>query len=99
KMDISIAFVGRAEIKRLNKKYRKKDYFTDVLSYIYSRNLGEVVICPQVVDKNAKIFNNSFKKELVRILTHGILHLFGYDHEKSKKEAEKMIKKEEKYIN
>ena len=100
--ELSVAFVGTAKIKELNKKYRGKNQVTDILSFdLSSKNnqvSGEVVICPIVVKKNAKKFGLSFKNELRRILIHGILHLLGYDHEKSKKEARKMEKKQEYYL-
>ena len=84
-------------MKELNKKYRRKNRETDVLSFPGEKE-GEVIICPSVVKKNAKNFGSSFKSELVRILIHGILHLLGYDHEKSKKEAIKMEKKQAYYL-
>lgn len=96
--ELSIAFVGEARIKGLNKKYRKKNRATDVLSFPGEKE-GEIVICPSVVKKNAKSFDSSFKSELVRILIHGILHLLGYEHEKSRKEAEKMEKKQGYYLS
>lgn len=101
---LSIALIGVSRIKKLNKKYLNRDYPTDVLvfpeteSYLKINNLGEIIICPQVVKKNAKKFKLTFKKELSKILIHGILHLLGYDHEKSKKEAEKMERKEKYYL-
>ena len=101
---LSIALIGISRMKKLNKKYLKRDYPTDVLvfpeteSYPKINNLGEIIICPQVVKKNAKKFKLTFKKELSKILIHGILHLLGYDHEKSKKEAEKMERKENYYL-
>jgi len=61
--------------------------------------LGEIVICLREVKKNARRFNSTFKKELVRVLIHGILHLLGYDHEKLEKEAEKMEEKENYYLS
>lgn len=93
---LSIALINEEEIRSLNKKYLKKDKPTDVLSFSQTSDfpekikefknvLGEVVICPQVVVKNAKDFNISFEKELAKVLIHGILHLLGYDHEKSDK--------------
>ena len=110
KTELSIALVGPKRIKELNKKYRKKDRITDTLSFTYNNSgqpaklreallAGEIVICPQEVKKNAKRFDSTFKKELTRVLIHGILHLFGYDHEGSEKEAEKMRKKEEYYFS
>ncbi len=96
--NVSIALVGEKKIKEINKKYRKKEKVTDVLSFSYCEldgfckdcMLGEIIICPSQVKKE--------KKELIRVLIHGVLHLLGYDHEKNRKEAEVMEKKEEKYI-
>ena len=99
KTELSIALVGPSRIKELNKKYRKKDKVTDVLSFIYNKSSGEIAICLQEVKKNAKKFDSIFKKELARVLIHGTLHLLGYDHEGSEKEAEKMRKKEEYYFS
>ncbi|KPJ73409.1 hypothetical protein AMJ48_01485 [Parcubacteria bacterium DG_74_1] len=96
--DLSIALVGQKKIRELNKNYRKKDKATDVLSFKYD-SLGEIVICPEVVRKNAKKFNSTFKKELARVLIHGILHLLGYDHNKSITEAKRVIKKEKYYLS
>ena len=106
---LSIVLVGSARIKKLNKKYRKKNRVTDVLAFGQGQKLpsllkrelelGEIVICLQEVKKNAQRFNSAFKKELARVLIHGILHLLGYDHEKTKKEAEKMSEKEEYYLS
>jgi len=69
RIDISIAFVGKKRIRSFNKKYRKKDKATDVLSF--KDGLNEIVICPAVI-KN--------KKELSEALIHGMLHLLGYEH-------------------
>jgi probable rRNA maturation factor len=99
KTELSIALVGSKRTKELNKKYRKKDKVTDVLSFTYNKSSGEIVICPQEVKKNAKRFDSTFKKELTRVLIHATLHLLGYDHEGSEKEAEKMRKKEEYYFS
>lgn len=95
--DVSVVLAGEKEIRNLNKKYRKKDKVTDVLSFDYGDS-GEVVICLKEIKKNAEKFNNPFKKEIIRVLIHGILHLCGYDHEKSKKEAELMERKENSYF-
>ena len=95
--NLSVALVGQKEIRELNKDYRKKDKATDVLSFRYN-TLGEVVICPEIVRANAKKFNSTFKKELARVLIHGILHLLGYSHETNTAKAKKMRKKEEDYL-
>ena len=101
---LSVALVGLSRIKKLNKKYLNRDYGTDILAFPETdkfpkiNNLGEIIICLQVVKKNAKRINTSFKGELARVLIHGILHLLGYDHEKSDKGAKIMEKKENYYL-
>jgi len=87
-MELSIALVGQKEIKELNKQYRRKNKPTDVLSFAYDKNLGEVIICPIQA-----------KKELERVLIHGILHLFGFDHEGTERKALEMEKKEKYYLS
>ena len=73
--------------------------FSLLTKYQYKiQNLGEIVICPQVIKKNAKKFKSPFKKELVRVLIHGILHLLGHNHEKSKKDAKIMEEKQDFYL-
>ena len=69
-MALSIVLVGQARIKELNRQYRGKNKATDVLSFKYDNNSGEVVICPQKT------------KELPRVLIHGILHILGFSHKK-----------------
>jgi len=112
-VELSIALVGPAKIKKLNKEYRKKNKITDVLSFLYSSeakggeermffdydDAGEIVICPKLIKKNAARYNSTFKYELTRVLIHGILHLLGENHEISKKKAKKMEQKQEYYLN
>ena len=89
--NISLAFIEKEEIKKLNKKFLGKNKPTDVLSFNLNDKdcLGEIVICPEVAKT---------KQEMVKVLIHGILHLLGYEHEKSKREAEKMEEREKKYL-
>ena len=98
--DISLAFVSKEEIEKLNKKFRKKNKATDVLSFELreGNRLGEVIICPEMVKENAKKYGVSEKKEMMKVFIHGILHLLGYDHEKSDREAETMEKKQNYYL-
>ncbi len=113
KTDLSIALVGQGRMRKINKKYRGKNRATDVLAFPESKvllekfkighiqevkGLGEVIICLGEVKKNAKKDGLIFEKELSQVLIHGVLHLLGYEHEKSKIGAEKMRKKEECYL-
>ena len=101
--NISIAFVSTLEIQKINKKYRKKDKPTDVLSFEkildFKKGFSEIIICPEFVRKKARYSRLHFKKELSKMLIHGILHALGYDHEKSSKEAEIMEKKQNYYLS
>ena len=83
---ISIAFVDKKEMARLNRDWRGKNYPTDVLSFTHKEDsfLGEVIICYEIAKVQAEVAGKKTKDEVLFLLTHGILHLFGYDHEKAK---------------
>jgi probable rRNA maturation factor len=109
-IEVSIAFVGSRKIREINKKYRKINSVTDVLSFAeedgdvgtgcdYPRIMGELVICPQQVRKDARELGVAIEKELVWVVVHGMLHLFGYDHESGEEAAELMRRKEEFYLS
>lgn len=99
KRNLSIALVGEKRMKELNRKYRRKNRATDVLSFAQKEiGLGEIVLCPSQIKKNSRKLSITFIKELVKVLIHGILHLQGYDHEKSEKEAKFMENKENYYL-
>ncbi|MEK7626999.1 MAG: rRNA maturation RNase YbeY [Patescibacteria group bacterium] len=100
KIDLNIVFARN--IAKINKKYRKINDSTDVLSFSYindrdfvnsSKNiiyLGEIFIAPDVIKKNAEKYETVFEQELSRVLIHGLLHLFGYEHEGSRKKCVEM---------
>ena len=101
--NVSIAFVGPEEIQKLNKKYRKKDKPTDVLSFHkvsdFKDECAEIILCPKVIQEQTQNSRLTFKKELAKMLIHGILHVLGYDHEASRAEEEKMFAKQEFYLS
>ncbi len=88
-----MVFLDSQSAKKINYEFRKKNYATDVLSFspIEPGSLGELVMCPDVLKKQAREHGLSFRQELTYMLLHGILHLLGYDHEKSAAEAKKMF--------
>ena len=101
---------GNKEIKYLNKKFRKKNKSTDVLSFPFQtkkefkrllKKNKEIYIGDIIVNLN-KIKNKKslkvFKMEFDRLWIHGLVHLFGHDHNKEK-DYLKMSKAEKKYIN
>jgi probable rRNA maturation factor len=83
------------EVKRLNGRYRNLDEATDVLSFPLweedgrfappalweSVPLGDVVVSPDFVRRNAERENIGYNSEMARIVAHGVLHLVGYDHD------------------
>lgn len=91
--ELTIAFLDTKQARALNKMYRGRDYATDVLSFIDDTDgvLGEIAICPDVVKKQAKEHDLSFDEELGYMILHGMLHLLGFDHEKSKREDKIML--------
>ncbi len=105
KKGFSILITGDSITKKLNKKYRKKDKTTDVLSFAerdIKNNfnfdndfLGEIIINIEQAKRQSK----NLKKEILFLLIHGYLHLIGYDHSNLKdenlmnKESQRIIKK------
>jgi probable rRNA maturation factor len=95
----SLAFVSPTVIRRLNREYRGYDKTTDVLSFPFKNSeiLGEVLICLPVANKQAKEFKHSVQEEITVLLVHGLLHLFGFDHQKPKAAA-KMFEFQKKIL-
>lgn len=93
KKELTVVFLDPKEAKATNKQFRGKNYATDVLSFdsMAPDSLGELILCPQVLIKQAQEHGLKKREELGYMLIHGILHLLGYDHETSAKEAEKMF--------
>ena len=106
---VSVNFVSEGVMRKMNKQYRGKDKATDVLSFavcdgksaefVGVGDLGDIFLCASVIKKQAKEFGVAFEDGLFRVVVHGVLHLIGYDHEKSKKEEKKMFDLQEKILN
>jgi rRNA maturation RNase YbeY len=104
--ELGIMFVGDQRMRGLNRKYRGKDRTTDVLAFAMRESfpppasrltpdmLGDVVIAVPTAARQAKQGQRSLDEELTVLLIHGILHLCGYDHERSEKEARRMHRRE-----
>lgn len=99
-----VSFVSDVQMKRINHKYRGKNKTTDVLSFPASEFfqtmgfLGELVIATPQMKRQAKEQKHSLETELQILLTHGVLHLLGFDHEKSKKAYAQMMLLERKIL-
>ena len=101
--ELSLALVGNDEIRELNRKYRNKPAPTDVLSFpadesagLHARLLGDVIISVEQAEVQARRARRTLEAEVEWLLIHGILHLLGYDHERSAKEAKIMRALEKK---
>ena len=106
--EVSVSFVSNAEIRNLNRIYRKKDSVTDVLSFPIDemdydtnrRYLGDMVLSLERAEAQGEEYGGGFKHEAQYLTVHSVLHLLGYDHldegeEKAKMRArEKAIMKE-----
>ena len=100
--EVSVTFCDNSYIKELNKKYRKKNSATDVLSFpLYdfakeelafdadeSVALGDIVISIERAKAQAKEIGHSFLEETAFLAVHSTLHLLGYDHERSPEDDE-----------
>ena len=88
-----LVFVDEKHSRSLNRQFRGKNKSTDVLSFapIEAGDLGELVLCGPVVKKQALEHGLPLRQELAYLVLHGILHLLGYEHESTKKQAELMF--------
>jgi probable rRNA maturation factor len=94
--DLGILLTTNKTIQRFNRDYRKKDKPTDILSFPYhtdlkagerikpltdeEKNLGDMIISLEYVQKAALELGTTFEKRMQVLLVHGICHLLGYDH-------------------
>jgi len=85
--EMTIRLVHEAEITELNQHYRQKQGSTNVLSFpadipddIPLALLGDVIICAEVVEEEARVQNKSLESHWAHMVVHGTLHLLGYDH-------------------
>jgi probable rRNA maturation factor len=99
--EINICFIDDKKIRKLNKKYLKEDYPTDVLSFDISRDkneiFAEILISTDAAIRNGRLFCTSTAYELYLYIIHGVLHLLGYD-DRNARQRRRMRKKEKELL-
>ena len=105
KVILTVLLSNNKKIKQLNKKFRKKDKPTDILSFPFGKKisksivyLGDIIISYDFINKPKSLNISQFKDKLAKIFIHGFLHLVGFDHIKIS-EFKKMNKEELKIYN
>ena len=109
-VEFSVSFIGEDQMHRMNSEFRNIDDSTDILSFAAEdeeegftfisagrrkRVLGDILICPQVLCRNAASFGVSENEELRRPLIHGVLHLSGENHSTNDPSEPMLIRQEE----
>jgi probable rRNA maturation factor len=101
---ISVTFLGRDAMRRLNAEHKGQDRPTDVLSFAMAdpagRALGDVYVCPWVAAREARTRGIPVRQELIRLVVHGTLHALGRDHpEDAGRTASPMWQRQERYVD
>ena len=103
-VEFNVIFVDSNKIHEINKEYRGIDRETDVISFALEDNmdisldhrlLGDIYICVERAEEQAKEYEHSFLREISFLMIHGLLHLLGYDHMKEEDEKVMFGKQEE----
>ena len=99
----SVCLVSDRRIRELNREFRARDCATDVLSFNIDESkdarsvFGEIYVSTMTAKKQAAQYGASISEELLRLVCHGLLHLFGYDHI-IKKQAQEMKERENYFL-
>jgi probable rRNA maturation factor len=99
KGSVNLVFCTDALIRDLNKRFRKLDKVTDVLSFNYEEEdvFGEIYIATAKTKRQAPRWKNTFSAELRRLVVHGALHLAGFDHMNARDRAVMRVR-EDRYL-
>jgi len=93
---LTITFIRDQRMRKLNRDYRGIDRPTDVLSFAYGSedgDLGDVVISVDTAERYAAELGLDFQREIDNLIIHGALHLAGYDHETDRGEMNRLEKR------
>lgn len=101
---ISVTFLGRDSMRRLNRRYKGHDRPTDVLSFAMAdpggTTVGDVYVCAWVAAREAQNRRIPLRQELVRLVVHGTLHALGREHpEGPRRTTSPMWRRQERYVS
>ena len=99
--ELSFIFCSDEYIKKINIKHLNHDFFTDVITFDYSKEkllFGDVYISIERVKENSKTYKSSFNEEMFRVIIHGVLHLCGFN-DKTKEEKSLIRSKENDFLS
>jgi len=96
---IVVKKISSRESRRLNLVYRGKNVPTNVLSFRYGPDYGEILICPAVAKKEAKISGNSQTFQMTWMIAHGMIHLSGLHHKKTQDASARFAGLEKKILD
>jgi probable rRNA maturation factor len=77
---LSLAFLNPKDQRRINQTYRRIEETTNILSFVLTKNSGEITMDPQKIKKDAILFNMTYDQFLIFLFIHGCLHLKGLEH-------------------
>lgn len=80
RFELSVAYVQRPKMRRLNNAYRRSDSATDILSFSLSKNSGEIILCLPEVRTHARAWDMPARAYLPYLVIHGLLHIKGLVH-------------------
>jgi probable rRNA maturation factor len=100
---VSVTFLGRDAMRRLNREHKGYDEPTDVLTFALTDptggSLGDIYICPWVARREARARGIPLRQELIRLIVHGTLHAVGQDHpEGPARTRSAMWRRQERYV-
>jgi rRNA maturation RNase YbeY len=91
---ISLVVCGDKLARKMNIKYRNKNYYPNVLSFPIDKLDGEIFLNVRKAEREAKLFNVTLNQRLALLFVHGCFHLKGLDHsDKMEREEQKVLKK------
>ena len=87
---VAVISITEKTSRELNRTYRKKDKPTNVLSFKYGADYGEILVCSAIIRREAKEQGHSYRYQMTWMVLHGMLHLAGWHHERSRVATERV---------